>query len=140
MSRSLSLRIAAILSLITCVGHTIGTFMPVPAEQAQMHATIATMKATLVPMPVGEPRNYMELFDGNNICTSLCLLLCAALLFSVARAANQPVVNRVITLTALALVGISVLSFRYFFPVPGVFTGLAAMLALRALARSPAPA
>ncbi len=53
MSRPLLLRIAAALSLITAVGHTIGTFMPVPPEQAQMHATIATMKATLVPMPVG---------------------------------------------------------------------------------------
>lgn len=140
MSRALLLRIAAILSLITCVGHTIGTFMPVPAEQTQMHTTIATMKATLVPMPVGAARNYMELLDGNNICTSLLLLLCGALLLSVARAANQPVVNRVVTLTALALVGISILSFRYFFPVPGVFTGLAGLLALGALARSPAAA
>jgi hypothetical protein len=139
VSRSLFLRIAGTLSLITGAGHTIGTFMPIPAEQTQMHATVATMAATLVPMPVGAARSYLELFDGNNICTSLFLLLCAALLFSVSRAASEQVVSRVITLTALALAGISVISFRYFFPVPAVLTGLAAMLALLALARKPSP-
>jgi hypothetical protein len=113
--------------------------MPVPAEQAQMHATIATMKATWVPMPVGSARSYMEILDGNNICTSLFLLLCGAVLFAVSRAPREQVVNRVITLTAFALAGISAISFRYFFPVPGVFTGLAALLALVALGRTSSP-
>ena len=140
MTRPVLLRIAAVLSLITCVGHTIGTFMPVPAEQAEMHATIATMKATMVPMPVGAARSYMEILDGNNLCTSLLLALCAALLLAVARAAKERVVDRVIAFTALALAGISLLSFRYFFPVPGVFTGLAAVLALLARARDASPA
>jgi hypothetical protein len=139
VTRSALLRIAAVFSLITCVGHTIGTFMPVPPEQAQMQATIATMKATLVPMPVGSARSYMEILDGNNLCTSLLLLFCAAVLFAVSRAARERVVNRVITLTALALAGVSALSFRYFFPVPGVFTGLAALLALLALSRQSSP-
>ena len=53
MSRPLLLRIAATLSFLTAAGHTIGTFMPVPPEQNQMHATIAIMKATMIPMPVG---------------------------------------------------------------------------------------
>jgi hypothetical protein len=53
----------------------------------------------------------------------------------VSRAAREQVVNRVITLTALALAGVSAISFRYFFPVPGVFTGLAALLALVAVGR-----
>jgi hypothetical protein len=104
-----------------------------------MHATIATMKATLVPMPVGSARSYMEILDGNNICTSLLLLFCAAVLFAVSRAAREQVVNRVVTLTALALGGVSALSFRYFFPVPGLFTGLGALLALLALGRPSSP-
>ena len=61
MKRSLLLRVAATLSLITAAGHTVGTFMPVPPEQTQMHATIATMKATMVPMPVGSPKSYADL-------------------------------------------------------------------------------
>jgi len=52
MNRSLLLRIAATLSLVTGLGHTAGTFMPVPPEQTQMHATIATMKATMVRIPL----------------------------------------------------------------------------------------
>lgn len=139
MTRSTLLRIAAVLSLITCVGHTIGTFMPVPAQQTHMQATIATMRATLVPMPIGSARSYLEILDGNNICTSLFLLLCAAMLFAVSRAAREPVVNRIVTLTALALLGVSAISFRYFFPVPGVFTGVAALLAFAALGRPSAP-
>lgn len=134
MKRSLLLRIAATLSLITAAGHTIGTFMPIPPEQTQMHATVAIMKATMVPMPVGSAKSYMQILDGNNLCTSLFLVLCAALLFSVATAAREPT-DRVVLLTALALAGISALSFVFFFPVPGVFTGVAAILALVARSR-----
>jgi hypothetical protein len=129
MNRSLLLRIAAVLSLITAVGHTIGIFMSVPPEQTQMHTTIATMKATLVPMPVGSAKSYMDILDGNNLCTTLLLLLCATLLFTVANVGREKAVDRVVILTALALAGVSVISFVYFFPVPGVFTGVAAMLA-----------
>jgi hypothetical protein len=130
------LRIAATFSLITAAGHIFGTFMPVPPEQTQMHATIAIMKATLVPMPVGAARSYMQILDGNNLCTSLLLLLCGALLFAIAGAVKAQVVDRVVLLTAAALAGVSLLSFVYFFPVPGVFTALAALLALVALGKA----
>jgi len=135
MSRSLLLRIAAALSLITAIGHTIGTFMPVPPDQMQMHSAIGVMKATLVPMPVGPSRSYMDLLDGNNLCTSVLLLLCAALLFGVAKAGKEKTADGVIVATALALAAVSLLSFVYFFPVPGAFTGIAAALALLARAR-----
>ena len=38
--------------------------------------------------------------------------------------------DRVVLFTGVALLGVSAISFVYFFPVPGVFTGLAALLAL----------
>ena len=72
----------------------------------------------------------MQILDGNNICTSLFLLLCAALLFALAKAGNEKATQSVVLLTGLALAGISLISFVYFFPVPGVFTGVAAILAL----------
>ena len=100
-----------------------------------MHATIATMKATMIPMPIGSARSYIDILDGNNICTSVGLLLCAALLASVSSAAKARVVDRVIMVTALALAGVSLISLRYFFPVPALFTGLAAGLALFARTR-----
>lgn len=140
MKRPLLLRIAATFSLITAVGHTFGTFMPIPPEQAQMLATVATMKATLVPMPIGSARSYMQILDGNNLCTSLLLLLCASLLFCIAGAAKERVADRVVLLTSLALAGVALISFVYFFPIPGVFTGLAAALGLVARAGKPFPA
>lgn len=135
MRRSLLLRISATLSLITAVGHTIGTFMPIPPEQTEMRATVETMKATLVPMPIGPAQSYMDILDGNNICTSILLLACAALLFGVAKARKEQFVDRVLLVTALALAGVSLISFVYFFPVPGVFTATGAILALAARGR-----
>jgi len=135
MSRTLLLRIAATLAAITGVGHTIGTFMPIPADQVAMHAAVATMTATMVPMPVGAARSYMQILDGNNMCTSVLLFLCAAQLFAVAKAPAGSVANRAIVITAAALAGVAVLSALYFFPVPVVFTGLAAALSVAAVRR-----
>jgi hypothetical protein len=135
MSRSLLIRIAASLAAITGIGHTIGTFMPVPVEAVAMHAAIATMTATMVPMPVGAARSYMQIFDGNNLCTSLLLFLCAAHLFASAKAPAGTEANRAILITAAALGGIAVISARYFFPVPAVFTALGAVLCVAAVRR-----
>lgn len=135
MRRALLLRIAAFLSLLTAVGHTIGTFMPIPTEQVQVQAAVEVMKSTLVPMPVGAPKSYMQILDGNNLRTTLLLLLCGALLLGVARAERSPAVDRVVLSTSIALGGVAVLSFVYFFPIPGVFTATAAALGLYAHAR-----
>jgi hypothetical protein len=139
MSRPLLLRIAAALVFLTCVGHTIGTLMEVPPEQTAMHATIATMKATMIPMPVGAARSYMQILDGNNLCTSLLLFLCGAQLLAIAKVPSSPTTNRVILITALGLGGFALISAMYFFPVPTVFTSLAAVLSFIARSRSHAP-
>ncbi len=135
MSRPFLIRIAATLATITCLGHTIGTFMTVPPEQTAMHATIATMKATMVPMPVGGARSYMQILDGNNVCTALFLLLCAVLLFAVSGLPSAPATDRVLFITAVALAAFAVISVIYFFPVPTVFTGIAAVLGIIARSR-----
>ncbi len=135
MSSRLLLRIAAVLAFITCLGHTIGTFMEVPAEQTAMHETIAQMKRTLVPMPVGPARSYMQILDGNNLCTSLLLALCGALLFIVSSAPTSQATSQITLLTALALGCFSLLSSLYFFPVPTAFTGLASLLSFVAMKR-----
>lgn len=135
MSPPLLLRIAAVLAFITCLGHTIGTFMEVPAEQTAMHETIAQMKRTMVPMPVGPARSYMQILDGNNLCTSLLLGLCGALLLIVSKGPASSATRRITLLTALALGSFSILSALHFFPVPTAFTGLASLLSLVAMKR-----
>lgn len=135
MTRALLVRSAAILALIASAGHTIGTFMAVPPEQVAMHAAIATMKSTLVPMPVGAARTYMEILDGNNISTALFLLVCAFQLFAIARAPRDRSTDGVVAITAFGLLGFAAISALYFFPVPTALTGAAAALCLVARTR-----
>jgi hypothetical protein len=135
MRRSLLLRASATLALITCVGHTVGIFLPIPAEQVEMHATIAVMKTTMIPMPVGQPRSYLQILDGNNFCTSLLLLLLAAQLFAISGAPGGESSNKVVLISALALGALAAISARYFFPVPTLLTALAAALSILALTR-----
>lgn len=136
MSRTLLIRTAATLALITCLSHIVGTFMTVPPEQMAMHTTIATMKATMVPMPVGAARSYMQILDGNNLCTSLFLMVCAVLLFSIASLPSAAATNRVILILALGLAGFAIVSAMYFFPIPTALTGIASVLAIIARFRS----
>jgi hypothetical protein len=140
MSRSLLLRLAASLSLFTAVGHTAGIFMPIPPEQTDLFALWKAMQVTMVPLPMGSPRSVVALLDGANFCTTVLLALCAALLFAVASAKKEPLVDRVIVLTGGALLACSVLSAIYFFPLPIICTGLGGVLALVAAIRSPTPA
>jgi hypothetical protein len=136
MTRSLLLRLAAALTLLTCLGHTIGTFMPIPPEQVAMHETIDVMKKTMIPMPVGTARSYRQILDGNNLCTSLFLLLCGTQLIVISNAPKSKTTDRMIIVSAIGLLGFTIISAFYFFPVPTVFTGFAAVLSLFARPRA----
>ncbi len=124
------LRAAATLALNTGAGHLAGTLMPIPAEQTAMLAAVETMKATLVPFPVGVPRTYVQILDGNNFCTTVLLFLCAAQLFALAGTPRQPATTQALALIAAALAVVAVVSAFCFFPVPTVFTATAAVLTL----------
>jgi hypothetical protein len=66
MNPKLLLRVAGSLCLVTAIAHLVGTLMKIPAEQVEMLQTVETMKQTLIPMPVGPARSYMDILDGNN--------------------------------------------------------------------------
>ncbi len=100
-----------------------------------MRDTVAVMQQTMVPMPVGSARSYMQILDGNNLCTSLFLLFCGHLLLVLASAPRSPVSDRITQFTALALAGFAIISTLYFFPIPVVLTGLAAVLSIISLTR-----
>lgn len=100
-----------------------------------MRETVSIMRKTMVPMPVGSPRSYMQILDGNNLCTSLLLLLGGLLLLVLATAPANAATDRMIWIVALALSGVSVISAIYFFPVPVVLTATAAALGFCALSR-----
>lgn len=129
MSRTLLLRIAAFLVLFTCAGHTMGTFMPVPPEQTRMLETIEIMKGTMIPMPLGSPKSYWEVFHGNNVGMSLFLLVTGIAFILLSRAANNAPIE---VLLSLGMLGLCVISALYFFPVPAICTGVAGLLGIAA--------
>jgi hypothetical protein len=132
-STKLFLRVAGALTLFTCLGHTAGTFMPVPAAQVEVAKAVAVMKTTLVPMPVGKPQTYADIFLGNNIGMSLFLFILGVGFFILSgKGALDGVGRKLLILNSLGVLGISVLSALFFFPVPAACTGIAALLALRA--------
>lgn len=139
MKRSTLLRSAAILSLLTALGHTVGTFMTVPAEQTELLAAFAVMKGTMVPMPVGSAKSLLLVYDGNNVCTSVFLALCGALLLGVAGSPKSADADRVIRTTGVALACVAAISAVCFFPLPSAFTGIAAVVSWAAAARASSP-
>lgn len=128
MTYSRLLKIAGLLALITAVIHLIGTFMPIPAEQTQVQDAIAVMNATLVPMPLGSAKSYMQILNGNNFGTALLLLICALQLFVAARSDSSQISKRTISIAGVGLAGFALISLTYFFPIPAILTGLAALL------------
>ncbi len=132
MKRKLLLRIAAGLCLLTCIAHLVGTFMEIPPEQTEVLEAVEVMEQTMVPMPVGAAKSYKQILDGNNLSTALLLLLCSLLLFAAAGKPKDTATDQTVLLAALALIGFAILSIVYFFPVPALFTGVAAVLALMA--------
>ncbi len=135
MKRSTILTTAATLAFLTGLIHIVGTLMPVPLEQVEVMAAIETMKATLVPMPIGSAKSYMQILNGNNFGTALLLIVCAGQLIAVAKLPESHAVNRTIAVSALGLAGFALISLTHFFPIPAILTGLAAALCIVAVAR-----
>lgn len=127
---TLLLRIAAVLTLLTAAGHTFGTFAPVPPEQTAVQNAVNVMQSTLVPMPVGKSQTFGDIFFGNNILVSVFLLVAGLILLMTAKTPAQGRHRGIITVVALGLAAVAIISGRYFFPLPAIFTGLAAIFSL----------
>ncbi len=126
---NLLLRIAGALTLFTFLGHTAGTFMPVPPEQAEVARTTAVMKATLVPMPIGRAQSFSDLFRGNNLAVSLYLLVAGlSFFFFSGKDGLAGGGRRHLLLHSAGMAALALISAVYFFPLPAVCTGIAALL------------
>jgi hypothetical protein len=131
MSQKIFLRVAAVLSLFTCLGHTVGTFMSIPAEQTAHIQVYEAMQRPVVPMPIGPVRSYAELFLGTNVCVSLLLLLIGGSLWVLSK--NPSSMRVLVILNGGALLAICGTSAAYFFPLPAICTGLGGVLAFLSL-------
>ena len=131
MNKKLLLRIGAGLVLFTCIGHTFGTFMPIPKEEVEVMNTTNIMKETLVSMPIGKGKSYFDIFLGNNICVIVYLFVTGLSFISFSSSDNTDTSNRrMLLLHSLGLIAVAIVSGLYFFPLPAFCTGAAGVLGL----------
>jgi hypothetical protein len=144
MKTSLLLRVAAAITLLYCVGHTMG--MPwTPVTGPQENAVIDAMKATRFEV-MGNTRTYWDFYIGFGLVISGFLALQAVVLWqlaSLARREAKPV--RAIVAMFLASFAINaVIVWNFFFwaaLVPAVAVAICLALALvSARASGSAPA
>jgi hypothetical protein len=127
------LRIAAVLTLLYCAGHTMG--MPwTPYTDPEAASVLEAMKNHSFEAE-GFKGTYWDLYFGFGLIISVCLLAQAAVLWQVASLAKTDAVRvRPIVVSFLVAFVISAaLLWKYFFAVPVVMAVLIAICLAMAL-------
>lgn len=121
MKASTLYRIAAVLILLFDIGHTIGFLQHDPIWGVD--SLLTSMKSTHFNIQ-GFSRSYWEFFVGFGLFVTVFLLFAAVLAWQLGGVATETLVRmRVIAWTfALCFAAITVLSWRYFFAIPLVFS------------------
>jgi len=131
VSPSLLYRIASVLLVLFGLGHQLG-FRRVDPRWG-VDSTIGALKATQFQVQ-GMTRTYWDFFSGFGFFVTVLLFFAAILAFQLGGLPRETLRSlRVVTWTfALAFVAITLLTWRYFFVAPLVFSGLVALCLLMA--------
>lgn len=123
------LRIAAVLTFIHAVLHTVGGLFSPPEHGSDEVNVLNTMKSFQFDF-MGSMRSYWDFYIGFGLNVTLFLLLEAVLLWQLASLAkSDPAKARPFMLTLFfAFVAMMILSWRYFFVAPLVVEGVIAIL------------
>jgi len=127
MKPSILLRVASVLTLIFCAGHTYGTLGPSSSDPEQA-AVFMAMQA--FPFDImGARRTHWDFYRGFSLLFSVTLLLLAVLLWQLAGLAkSDPVRTRPFVASLfLAYLGFTILSGVYFFIAPAAFSAAVAV-------------
>ena len=127
MKPSILLRVASILTLIFCAGHTYGALASSSRDPEQA-AVFMAMQA--FPFEImGARRTHWEFYRGFSLLFSVTLLLLAVLLWQLARLSNRdPAGARpLIASLFLAYLGFTILCGVYFFIAPAAFSAAVAI-------------
>ncbi|HEV3298176.1 MAG TPA: hypothetical protein VG055_00950 [Planctomycetaceae bacterium] len=133
------LRIAAVLTLLYCAGHTSG--MPwTPYTDAEAASVLDTMKSHSFAEQ-GFQGTYWDLYMGFGLVISLYLLLQGMVLWQLGSLAKTEArrVRPIVVSFLLAFVINVALSWKYFFVVPVVLAGLTAICLAIALVLTARP-
>jgi hypothetical protein len=121
------LRVAAVLTLLYCAGHTSG--MPwTPYTDAEAASVVETMKSHSFEEQ-GFKGTYWDLYIGFGLIISVYLLVQAAVLWQTASLAKTDAIRirPIVVSFLIAFVINAALSWKYFFAVPVVMAGLIAI-------------
>jgi len=121
------LRVAAVVTLLYCAGHTIG--MPwTPYTDAEATSVLETMKGHSFEAE-GFKGTYWDIYFGFGLVISVYLLVQAAVLWQVASLAKLDAtrVRPIVVSFLIAFVVNAALSWKYFFIVPVVMAGIIAI-------------
>src|SRR5438132_4754294 len=121
------LRIAAVLTLLYCAGHTMG--MPwTPYTDPEATSVLEAMKSHSFQAE-GFKGTYWDLYFGFGLIITVYLLVQAAVLWQVASLARTDVtrVRPIVVSFLIAFVINAALSWKYFFAVPVVMAGVVAI-------------
>jgi hypothetical protein len=123
LKASLFYRIAAVLTLLFAVGHTVGFLQSDPSWGVD--SLLSSMKSIHFTLQ-GFSRSYWDFFVGFGLFLTVFLLFAAVLAWQLGGVATETLAGmRVISWTfALCFAAITVLSWRYFFAIPLVFSFL----------------
>jgi hypothetical protein len=118
---TIALRIAAILSLITAAGHTLGARSS--WSPAGENDTLRNMRSFHMDV-FGVSRTYHDFFMGFGLSLSIYLLLQTVLLWLIASLAKRDLASArpFIAVFLLASVALVCVSWVFIFPVPAAFS------------------
>jgi hypothetical protein len=114
MKPRLFIRIAAVLMFLHTIGHTLGTF-----NKSVPNATIGSILQQMAANHftfMGRQASLAIFFEGYGVCLILFLLLASLLLWFISSAAETPLGGKLLMLSSLFLVGLTVIEVIYCFP------------------------
>ena len=141
MKATIFLRIASVLTLIHCVLHTIGGVFGSPSHGAEEIAVIESMKSHQFAV-MRSMRSYWDFFFGYGLFVAITLLALAILLWQLSTLTKTHAVQTrpMLVVLCVCFLGLTVVSWNYFFIAPAVTELLIALFIGLAFATTPASA
>lgn len=133
-----SLTVAAIATLLVAAMHTVGTFVPPPADNAAIVAVVAAMQGYPMPMGLGMAPSMWDIQTALSLTMTLFLIAFAVLGLSFAgdRDASPRTLSRIAMISAGTMAALTVVYAMFRIPPPLVMIAILAILYLVAALRT----